>query len=322
MRRVLFELRDVSLARGGRRGPRLGQRRRFPRARRRSSGRPGAASRPCCGCSTGSPIPTRRRSPTGAGRSREYDPLELRREVSLVPQLPALLEGTVESNLGYAARLAGKELDIEPLPRLAGLDPAFAEPRRLQALGRRAAAGDAGAGAGPGARRAAARRADLGARPRRPRRDRGDAGRAAARAGDLARRSSATTPSRRAGWATGWCGWRRAGSSAPARWRRCSRELARPRSTSPSGRSRRRWRWSRSRRRSRFWRGADLERDIAVATVRSFIQLTAIGYAIKLIFEADTIWLVLALLAVMVLFGAITARSRAKQRARTPSGRC
>ena len=62
-----------------------------------------------------------------------------------------------------------------------------------------------------------------------------------------------------------------------------------------------------------FWRGADLERDIGIATVRSFVQLTLVGYAIKLIFEADTIWLVLALLAVMVLFGAITARSRAKK---------
>jgi putative ABC transport system permease protein len=62
-----------------------------------------------------------------------------------------------------------------------------------------------------------------------------------------------------------------------------------------------------------FWRKADLEQDIAVATIRSLIQLTAIGYAIKLIFEADTIWLVLVLLSVMVLFGALTARSRAKK---------
>jgi putative ABC transport system permease protein len=60
-----------------------------------------------------------------------------------------------------------------------------------------------------------------------------------------------------------------------------------------------------------FWRGADLERDIGVATARSFVQLTLVGYAIKLIFEADTIWLVLALLGVMVVFGAITARQRA-----------
>jgi putative ABC transport system permease protein len=60
------------------------------------------------------------------------------------------------------------------------------------------------------------------------------------------------------------------------------------------------------------WRQAGLERDIAIATVRSIVQLTLVGYAIKLIFEADTIWLVLALLSVMVLFGALTARGRAK----------
>jgi putative ABC transport system ATP-binding protein len=55
-----------------------------------------------------------------------YDPLVLRREVALVPQLPALLEGTVESNLRYAARLAGRELDAGRCLRLAGLDPEFA----------------------------------------------------------------------------------------------------------------------------------------------------------------------------------------------------
>ena len=53
---------------------------------------------------------------------------------------------------------------------------------------------------------------------------------------------------------------------------------------------------------------------------RSFIQLTPVGYAIKLIFDADTISLVLALLAAMVLFGALTARHRA-ERSPTPSGR-
>jgi putative ABC transport system ATP-binding protein len=55
-----------------------------------------------------------------------YDPLALRREVSLVPQLPALLEGTVESNLRYAAGLAGRELDNARCLRLAGLGPEFA----------------------------------------------------------------------------------------------------------------------------------------------------------------------------------------------------
>jgi putative ABC transport system ATP-binding protein len=57
----------------------------------------------------------------------EYDPLALRREVSLVPQLPSLLEGTVGSNLAYAAGLAGKELDAGRCLGLAGLDAEFAE---------------------------------------------------------------------------------------------------------------------------------------------------------------------------------------------------
>jgi putative ABC transport system ATP-binding protein len=56
----------------------------------------------------------------------EYEPLALRRRVSLVPQLPALLEGTVESNLRYAAGLAGEPPAAERCLRLAGLDPEFA----------------------------------------------------------------------------------------------------------------------------------------------------------------------------------------------------
>jgi len=58
---------------------------------------------------------------------RSYEPLALRREVALVPQLPALLEGTVESNLRYAADLAGQPLELERTLALAGLDPAFAD---------------------------------------------------------------------------------------------------------------------------------------------------------------------------------------------------
>jgi len=61
-----------------------------------------------------------------------------------------------------------------------------------------------------------------------------------------------------------------------------------------------------------FWRKADLEEDIAIAVVRSFVQLTIVGYVIKAIFDSDSLWLVVALLAFMVLFGAWTARGRAK----------
>ena len=56
----------------------------------------------------------------------DYEPLALRREVSLVPQLPALLEGTVESNLRYAAELAGEPLDLDETLARAGLDRSFA----------------------------------------------------------------------------------------------------------------------------------------------------------------------------------------------------
>src|SRR2546422_528184 len=56
---------------------------------------------------------------------REHDPLELRREVCLVPQLPALLEGTVEDNIRFAADLAGREPDVMRLLDLAGLDASF-----------------------------------------------------------------------------------------------------------------------------------------------------------------------------------------------------
>jgi putative ABC transport system ATP-binding protein len=61
------------------------------------------------------------------GDVRERDPLELRREVCLVPQLPALLEGTVEENIRFAAGLGGLEPDVPKLLDLAGLDASFAE---------------------------------------------------------------------------------------------------------------------------------------------------------------------------------------------------
>jgi putative ABC transport system permease protein len=61
-----------------------------------------------------------------------------------------------------------------------------------------------------------------------------------------------------------------------------------------------------------FWRRAELEQDIAVAVLRSFLQLTAVGYVIQAIFDSDSLWLVAALLAGMVGFGAWTARGRAK----------
>ena len=62
-----------------------------------------------------------------------------------------------------------------------------------------------------------------------------------------------------------------------------------------------------------LWRKADLESDLGLAVVRSFLQLTAIGYVIQAIFDSDSLWLVALLLAVMVGFGSATAYNRARE---------
>ena len=59
------------------------------------------------------------------------------------------------------------------------------------------------------------------------------------------------------------------------------------------------------------WQRTRLEGDIAIAVLRSFVQLTAIGYVIKIIFDRDELALVIALVLAMAVFGAITARARA-----------
>ena len=60
------------------------------------------------------------------------------------------------------------------------------------------------------------------------------------------------------------------------------------------------------------WRRAELEGDLAIAVLRSFLQLTAIGYVIQAIFDSDSVLLVIALLSGMIAFGSFTARRRAK----------
>ena len=56
---------------------------------------------------------------------RELDPLELRRRVVLVPQLPAPVPGSVAENVAYGPSLQGREADVvRPLQR-AGLDRSF-----------------------------------------------------------------------------------------------------------------------------------------------------------------------------------------------------
>jgi putative ABC transport system ATP-binding protein len=123
---VLFELRDVSLSRGGRRILESVEVE-IPVGATAVVGASGA------GKSTLLRLLNRLADPDSGSisyRDRSldsYDPLVLRRRVALVPQLPALLEGTVGSNVAYAAQLSGKGSDPERCLRLAGLAPRFAE---------------------------------------------------------------------------------------------------------------------------------------------------------------------------------------------------
>ena len=65
------------------------------------------------------------------------------------------------------------------------------------------------------------------------------------------------------------------------------------------------------------WQHSDLEKDLAVAALRSFVQLIAIGYVLELVFEMDVPLFTIAILLVMITIGGRTSGARAKQ---TPNG--
>ncbi|MBN1965775.1 MAG: iron export ABC transporter permease subunit FetB [Anaerolineae bacterium] len=59
------------------------------------------------------------------------------------------------------------------------------------------------------------------------------------------------------------------------------------------------------------WQRAELEKDLFWATVRSFIQLIAIGYVLELVFAQDSPVWTLLILAVMIAIAARTTAQRA-----------
>jgi putative ABC transport system ATP-binding protein len=122
---VLFELRDVGLNRGGR-AVLDAFSARIPEGATAIVGPSGAGKSTLLRLLNRLADPGRGEISYRGCPITTYEPLTLRREVALVPQLPALLEGTVESNLRYAAELAGEPLEVEETLRRAGLDPAFA----------------------------------------------------------------------------------------------------------------------------------------------------------------------------------------------------
>jgi putative ABC transport system ATP-binding protein len=123
---VLFDLEQVTFSRGGR-TVLSGLSAKLPAGASAVVGPSG------CGKSTLLRLLNRLADPdagsvTYRGRDvGEYDVLSLRRDVSLVPQLPALLTGTVGDNLSYAGRLAHRQPATRELLDLVGLDPSFAD---------------------------------------------------------------------------------------------------------------------------------------------------------------------------------------------------
>jgi putative ABC transport system permease protein len=61
------------------------------------------------------------------------------------------------------------------------------------------------------------------------------------------------------------------------------------------------------------WQRIGTEKELAIGTVRSFVQLVAVGYALELIFGLESIFAVLGALLIMVLVGSYTAARRAPQ---------
>lgn len=123
---MLFEFDDVSLARGGR-TVLDGFSARLPEGVSAILGPSGS------GKSTALRLLNRLADPDcGVVRYRgddvrDLDPLALRREACLVPQLPALTEGTVADNIRFAADLAEREPDVGAVLERAGLDPGYAD---------------------------------------------------------------------------------------------------------------------------------------------------------------------------------------------------
>ncbi len=59
------------------------------------------------------------------------------------------------------------------------------------------------------------------------------------------------------------------------------------------------------------WQSLDLEKQMLVAVVRAFIQLTLIGYALTYIFDVDSPLMILLILSVMTLIAGYTSGNRA-----------
>ena len=61
------------------------------------------------------------------------------------------------------------------------------------------------------------------------------------------------------------------------------------------------WRWK-----------IPVQKDMALGSVRAFVQLVAVGYVLRYIFDLESFWLILAAIMVMLIVGAWVAADRVK----------
>ncbi len=63
---------------------------------------------------------------------------------------------------------------------------------------------------------------------------------------------------------------------------------------------------------AKWWR-IPVAKDMALGSVRTFIQLIAVGYALELIFDLESLWLIALAILIMMTVGAHAASSRIKE---------
>ncbi len=60
------------------------------------------------------------------------------------------------------------------------------------------------------------------------------------------------------------------------------------------------------------WHKVGTEKELAIGTIRSFVQLVAVGYALDFIFSLENMFAVMGVILIMILVGSHTAASRVK----------
>jgi putative ABC transport system permease protein len=63
---------------------------------------------------------------------------------------------------------------------------------------------------------------------------------------------------------------------------------------------------------SRWWQ-IPVAKDMALGSIRAFVQLVAVGYALEFIFDLESLWLISLAILIMILVGAQAASSRVKR---------